>query len=137
MPRTRGYTLLEMVVVLAILGLLVGLTAPALYRTYQSAMRQSQVEGALAQLGALGLTAYALGVSFELSADSVNQKLPNGRPLLDLPAGWRLQVPKPVHFNFSGLCDGGALNLVAPDGTNHPITLEAPTCRVRTDSGRL
>jgi prepilin-type N-terminal cleavage/methylation domain-containing protein len=126
-----GYTLIEMVVVLAIVSLLAGLAMPRLYRTYQAVTRQSEQDAIVAQLARLSLRANALGASFVLDTDSLGRLLPDGRPLMTLPAGWRLSMERPIHFNLIGVCDGGTVGLTAPDGETHTFTLQSPACEVR------
>jgi prepilin-type N-terminal cleavage/methylation domain-containing protein len=127
----RGFTLLEMLVVLAVLSLVVGLAAPRLYRTYQAVVERGEREGIVAQLAALSLRANALGVAFTLAADSIARILPDGRPMIALPAGWQLSTDRPIRFNFVGMCDGGTVRLRSPIGEQVDVDLDAPACEIR------
>jgi prepilin-type N-terminal cleavage/methylation domain-containing protein len=131
-PRAeRGYTLIEMVVVLAIVSLLAGLAAPQLYRAYQSVTRQTEQDAIVAQLASLSPRANALGVAFVLDASDIGRMLPDGRPVVSLPSGWQLRTDKPIRFNLIGVCDGGAVRLTAPDNETRVFALEPPACEVR------
>lgn len=136
----RGFTLLEMLVVLAVLSLLAALAAPQLYRTYQSVMAYGERDAVVTQLAGLSLRAQALGVAFVLSADTVTRTLPDGQPLIALPAGWQLSTERPIRFNFVGMCSGGTVRLRSPSGAQFEVDLDAPACEVRplaTATGRL
>lgn len=138
--RPVGFTLLEMVVVLAIISLLAALAGPQLHRAYAATVVHTQRDGILAQLGSLSQRANALGVQFSLDAETATTLLPDGRPLLALPAGWRLATEQAIRFNFAGICSGGRLRLYGPDGTQDEVYLDAPACEVRGASrpaGRL
>lgn len=127
----RGFTLLEIVLVLALLSLLAALVAPQLLRTYQSVSARGERDAVLAQLASLSLRAQALGVAFELSAETAARTLPDGQPLVALPSGWRLATERPIRFNFVGLCSGGTVRLRAPSGEQFDVALEAPACEIR------
>lgn len=77
--RCRGFTLLELLVVMVIIGLLVGYVAP----NYFSAVGKSEVKAARAQLDALhkALVAYRLDVGSYPATD------PGLKALVDKPSG--------------------------------------------------
>jgi Tfp pilus assembly protein FimT len=80
--RTRargGLTLLEMLLVLAVLVAVVGITSPALNRMYESHRLQQSVNEVLAKLGAARLHAIDDGVVYEFRFE------PRGRNLLIVP----------------------------------------------------
>jgi prepilin-type N-terminal cleavage/methylation domain-containing protein len=54
---------------------------------------------------------------------------------LALPAGWRLRVPEPIFYHFSGSCEGGEVIFVAPPLELH-YALAAPLCRPVSDDAR-
>jgi prepilin-type N-terminal cleavage/methylation domain-containing protein len=131
----RGLTLLEMVVVLAIVSLLAALAGPQLHRAYAAAVAQTQRDGILAQLAGLSQRANALGVQFSLEAETASSLLPDGRPLVALPGGWRLFTEQAIRFNFAGICSGGQVRLYGPDGTQDDVVLDPPACEVRGANG--
>ena len=127
----RGFTLLEVVVVLALLSMLVALAAPELQRAYQSVLARGERDSLIGQLASLSLRAQALGVAFELSDDSLRRRLPDGQPLVAVPPGWRVNVEPPIRFNFVGICSGGRVRLYSPSGEQTVVDLEAPACEIR------
>lgn len=129
----RGFTLLELLVVMAVVGLLAGLVAPSLQRMAGSIDRATKREGLMADIAGLSYRAYALGQSFELSEQGVQRILSDGNPVLALPAGWRVQMDHPIQFAFNGLCSGGRLTLVSPDRVVEALQLHKPDCRLSHD----
>ena len=69
MTRASGYTLLEMVVVLALMGLAVGMAAPAGFRMIDSWREAGDVDEVLRQLAALPSAARAQGRAFLCGID--------------------------------------------------------------------
>ena len=129
--RQAGFTLLEVLVVLVLVGLLTALAVPNLQRLSQSVEAATRRDAVLADIGALGYRAYVIGQSFELGAATAATVLRDGNPVLFLPAGWRITSEGAVRYSFSGYCAGGSLNLQGPDGNNERLLLQPPLCRVQ------
>lgn len=72
--RQRGFTLLEMIVVLAILGLATALVAPSAIRGIDSWRRQSELDSLLDQIRALPGNARATGKAIAISDDALKAK---------------------------------------------------------------
>ena len=47
---------------------------------------------------------------------------------LALPAGWRIDVPEPILYHFSGSCEGGDVVFMLPPAVLR-YELRAPLCR--------
>lgn len=129
-PECRGFTLLELLVVMVIIGLVAALVAPNLERLVGSVDRATRRDGLLADISGLSYRAYALGQSFELSDAQLNRLLRDGNPVLVVPSGWQVAIASPIQFGFNGLCSGGQLSLRSPDGVSEALTLRAPDCRI-------
>lgn len=129
--RVRGFTLVELLVVLAVMGLALSMVAPSLERTVASVDRAARRDGLVADLAGLSYRAYALGQPFELSNESLSQVLADGNPVLGVPWGWRVEVERPIRFSFNGWCSGGAVKLVSLDGNVEQVQLVAPDCRLQ------
>lgn len=122
-----GFTLIEMVVALAVAGLMLGLVLPFasgwLYRLRQSARLQS-VEDVLAGLPE---KARRTGRTFELHSIGRDSTLSDAFPI-ELEAGWALTVETPIVFRYDGICTGGSLTLTFPGGET-AYRLDPPFCR--------
>lgn len=129
---TRGFSLVELLVVMAVVGLISALVAPNLAAMLSGVQRYTLRDGVVSDLASLSFRAHALGQSFELNPDKLGTLLRDGNPVLVLPTGWRLRTETPIGFAFNGTCSGGAVELIAPDGAAERLQLNAPDCRVAT-----
>jgi prepilin-type N-terminal cleavage/methylation domain-containing protein len=148
--HSAGYTLVEILVVLAIAGMLVGVALPRLFNFYDSMEYANQRSSLLEQIEGLGYRAYTTGKGMTLAStvDEVNaantgtsntsntskpgtdSKTIPEIPVLLMPANWRITLAKPVQYSLTGLCSGGQFTLAAPDGRKESFQLVAPLCRV-------
>jgi general secretion pathway protein G len=106
--RQAGFTLLELLVVLALVGLAVGLVAPAAQRGIEAARERSWGQDLVAALAALPVRAYGAGQALEVDATALRAKLPG------LPANWQLAVAPPLRYSANGMATGGRVKLQAP-----------------------
>ena len=118
-----GFTLLEMIVVLAIMGLATAMVAPSMVRGIDSWRRQGVVDALLDQIRALPGDARGSGRSIEISESSLASKAPP----LQVPDGWQLRVPKTWRVNGKGVCQGGEVRLVNDQGAR-TIRIAGPFC---------
>lgn len=128
-PRSsaRGFTLLELVVVLALLGLATALVAPQGFRTIQAWRRATDVDAALGALAALGANAREQGrrLRFEagpLPADAVG----------NLPEGWTIELDAPLVVQANGAC-GSTTGVLREGSYARRFAIEAPYCRIALD----
>lgn len=135
--RQRGFSLLELLVVVALLGLLATLTLPNLQRIYASAQRSTERDLILKQLGALPRLALLQRRDYVVhstgaTADSSSEDPPShAEPYpLDVPEGWRLVFDKPLVVRASGVCLGAELTLSHPDAAAVRAHLQPPYCAV-------
>ena len=121
--RQRGFTLLEMIVVLAILGLATALVAPAAIRGIDSWRRQSQLDSLLDQIRALPGNARASGRPIVLSAAALKA----ADAPLRVDGDWTLGVPEPWNVAGNGVCAGGEVTIGNAVGSR-TIAVAPPFC---------
>ncbi len=128
-----GVTLLEILVVLAIMGALVAITAPALDRYIDAATFKSRTELVGRDIARLRISALVerRTILFPQADQRGNQTyIGLSEPL---PDGWSIEG-QPVVFLESGACVGGELTLTAPDGRAVKLAFDAPHCRFDIES---
>lgn len=118
-----GFTLLEMIVVLAIMGLATAMVAPSMVRGIDSWRRQAVMDSLLDQIRALPGDARSRGRSIEISEAS----LASEAAPLRVPAEWRLRTSRPWRVNGNGVCEGGTLQVGNDDGSR-TVRVTGPFC---------
>ena len=104
----RGFTLLELVVVMALTALTVGLVVPAAQRGLDAARERGVRSDIQALLASLPVRAYQAGTPLRLDAQALRQQLPQ------LPEGWSLLMNRPLSYSAAGVASGGAVRLGVP-----------------------
>ena len=135
--RQRGFSLLELLVVVALLGLLATLALPNLQRIYAGAQRSTERDLILEQLGALPRLALLQRRDYVVhSTGATTESSSEGAPShvepypLDVPEGWRLVFDRPLVVRASGVCLGAELTLSHPDAAAVRAHLQPPYCAV-------
>jgi len=151
--RGGGFTLIEIVVVLAIVAGLSAIAYAAVVPVYprvKAAYDRDDLERQLLELpqrvrqsGYGGILSTRSGDNLPegtiIEVDGVREaeKSIEGWQVLRLalPAGWRLSVPEPILYHFSGSCEGGDVLFELPPVSLH-YELRAPLCRpISRDAG--
>lgn len=127
LPTTNsGYTLLELLIVLVLMGLISGLAFPRLSQVYDSVQFSIERDNILFQIESLPFQVYQRGVAINLR----ELEKPLSEDLLALPEGWSLDkdASTDVHYNALGFCSGGELTLVKQE-RELALQLTPPMCR--------
>ncbi len=129
--RSTGFTLIEILVVLVVIGLLAGVALPRFYAISQRYEIATQRASLLTEIGNLGYRAYNSGQPVELgSLAAANKTSP-----VSVPRGWQIEAPRPIRYSFNGICSGGKLTLLGPEGFREELHLAPPLCKPETVKG--
>ena len=120
--RDRGFTLLEMLVVLALIGVMAGLALPNFSRFLESFTNSSRWSGIEREIADLPYQVFSTGVALRLDAAAAALRIPA------IPADWRVEVAAPILYRESGWCEGGRLAVVSAAGERRDYLLVAPAC---------
>lgn len=121
--RSRGFTLLEMIVVLAFLGMATAMVAPSMLRGIDSWRRQAALDELMDQVRALPGAARARGLPIVVDAPALASKTPP----LAIDEAWVLQVTAPLTVRANGVCSGGQLRVSNRFGERQ-LKVSAPFC---------
>lgn len=117
-----GYTLLELVVVMAILAMATALVAPPSYRMIRTWQEATQVQDVIEQLERLPGTVRAIGN--QLDTDAKGSNVP-----VNLPQDWSLRMQTPLRVQANGACSDAQATLVTAQQSIE-LRIHTPFCRV-------
>lgn len=118
--------MLELLVVLALVGMLSAIVAPRLQSTYEAIAGSGERSEVYRQLERLPLIARASGNAIELPANTV---IPSASIIF--PDGWSVRPLEPLRIEATGVCLGTRVQ-VNGRGTSEEVLLSLPDCRVRS-----
>jgi len=140
-----GFTLIEMLIVMVLLGLMTSLTLPAMQRWHDGIQVRAKVTSVVEALRAAGFAAAASRRDLRMDRSSFAVVPASGVPnpsaaagqvvRLPLPAGWLVRGVQPAAFLANGLCLPGAVDFVAEGGEQVTVQVQGPICAVETVSG--
>ncbi|MEP3071945.1 prepilin-type N-terminal cleavage/methylation domain-containing protein [Maricaulis sp.] len=120
-PLRAGYTMLEVVVVVAIVAVALTVSTPALIRMIEQQRVQSVLRGI-----DIGLT--DLRAASQIDARVIDAGEAEAALAADLPVGWYILVDEAVTFSPAGVCNGGRLQVTTPRGREYVFSLARRTC---------
>ena len=126
----RGFTLIEMTVVLVLLGLMSSMVIPSVQRWFDSIQERAQLTEVFTQLQRLASRAALNSETVYVSNSNWKNKLSDDLPVLSLPDGWNISKTDNVIFFHSGSCAHGKLELQSPDRKKLLIDISAPGCQI-------
>jgi prepilin-type N-terminal cleavage/methylation domain-containing protein len=103
--RVRGYTLLEILVVLALVGLTTAMVGPSVAGWLAAARVRGWQHDLKAAVEGLPLKAFVSGEPFTLDAAALERLVP-GRP-----EALRVELAEPLSYRANGMASGGVIRL--------------------------
>ena len=146
--RTKGFTLLEMLTVLFIIGLAASLALPNLSLLFDRIKFSNERDSVFRKINLLPYQALSQNQDLVLVDEVINKKL-NQREInledflipsynistlslakIDLPDGWRISLEQPIFYKASGFCNGGLLSLSIRK-LSYNFKLSPPYCQIK------
>ena len=126
--QQNGYTLLEMLVVMLLIGLIAGLVLPNLSKLYDSGILAYERNNLLRSLSAISYHVYRQGQAIRLGVPAKTEDANARQPIVELPEGWVISADEPIVYRDNGVCLGGELTLIKNSLVQH-IRLIPPFCQ--------
>ena len=134
LDREAGFSLMEILVVLAIMGLMLSVVSVRLVRTIESAYFSKTADAAMADLLLLRADAVLTGQSRILITDTsrlqeLNDFQKKTTRRFNLPEGWSANGEQ-IFISRTGACFGGNIAIADNEGRRAVYTLTPPRCKV-------
>jgi general secretion pathway protein G len=122
--RSRGFTLLELVVVMALMSLMTALVGPRLWGWVSATRYRADIDRVLIALQSLPSATYFSGRYRQVSSSADLG--------LELPPGWVLDIERPLRYEANGMTNGGTVILQDGERTLAAWQIIAPAGEVRS-----
>jgi prepilin-type N-terminal cleavage/methylation domain-containing protein len=138
----RGFTLLELLVVMVVLGMLAALVLPSMQRWHDSLQARAEgatlldaVRAAAFAAGAQRISYVVDGASFGVAPGGVSAAPRSAaQPIrLALPDGWRVVDARAATLLASGLCEPGWVRFLTNREVPFRLNVMGPRCDVRLE----
>ena len=136
--KQEGFSLIEILVVLAIMGVMLSLVSVNLVRTISSVRFVKTSEAAIADIKLMRAEAMLnresrIMLTQDTQINTVAKMNQTQLRSYNVPEGWIVKGA-PIKILKSGACLGGTISFTSPEGRFAEFTLVAPKCRLA--SGR-
>ena len=130
--RQRAFSLIELLIVLAILGAAGAFVAPNLWQSLQKSSERSAVYDYAHELLALRRDLYQDGRGFNIEENQlVRTSSVPGLPAV--PAGWQIASQTSLSFLPNGVCSGGELVFESPSQRRWRLQFAALDARLSVE----
>jgi prepilin-type N-terminal cleavage/methylation domain-containing protein len=144
-PQVAGFTLIEIMVVMVLLGLVSALTLPSMQRWHDAVQVQAQSAQVVESLRStmfsaasrrqdmvVDLSSFSTGVGQEAATPTGTAAVGHAR--VSMPEGWQVQRVVTATFLNNGLCKPGMAVLRSPRQQSVVIRIAGPACSIDTVS---
>lgn len=121
---SAGFTLLELVVALAVMGLAMALVAPSGMRMVASWQERDEVHSVLREIAAIPAKVRRDKAAVTLDSSTSAEKV---HELIPLPAGWEMELDQPLKIHASGACEQTDATLTTPHQELR-LRIQTPFC---------
>ena len=123
----KGFSLIELMVVLVLVSLLGSLVLPGLSNAYISVSARADLEQMLLRLSRLGYEGFSTGsaIVIESEEDVLDR--------LNPPEGWVIVVVEPLQITPTGVCVSGEFDFIRDDFRRN-VRITPPYCWSGNDS---
>ncbi|MEO1014866.1 MAG: type II secretion system protein [Pseudomonadota bacterium] len=122
----KGFSLIELIVTLAIMGIALSVSGPPIVRLVEAANFRDSVDSLARDFETLRVRAYLDGV--DLAFDPESAASGPSSVARDLAAkGWTFSG-EPIFAGSVGVCSGGPVTASAPQGRIATIAVNTPDC---------
>jgi prepilin-type N-terminal cleavage/methylation domain-containing protein len=128
--KQKGFTLIEMMVVVVLMGLVAAVALPNFERWFASTQQRVDASRIAMQVQNLLARAAILNQSLDLTSTNVKQILADGKPALDLPAGWTVRAQDLLAVYGSGYCVPAEISFVSNQNQRVNIQVRDQQCNV-------
>ena len=142
--RARGFTMLEMLVAITIVGLLLAVTVPASARFYESIQYRQAVRDVITALASARYRAINTGRAQDVTVDPRGNRLGTNGEVTSLPEGFEVAVHSAgelnrdslgvIRFYPEGGSSGGGIDLEREDGSGVRISVDWLVGRVSQEA---
>ena len=129
--RHRAFSLIELLIVMAILGATGAFVAPNLWQSYQKSSERSAVYAYAHQILALRRDLYQRRRGFNIEENQLVRASMPGLP--GVPAGWQIESQSPLYFLPNGVCSGGELVFESPSQRRWKLQFAALDARLSVE----
>jgi len=132
--NSRGFTLLELILAVAIAALVVGVSAPAMQSLYSSSQYRGAVQDVVGELALTRQQAIRSGESTEISFNPVENRVQRKQKIIDLPDELKMEVLAAkelnrgnvgvIRFYPDGGSSGGYIKLTHERGMSSQVSID-------------